>query len=441
MKQLSLFPEINQLDENSYYSIQGNIPLNIPNNSLLSIQRETPLKIYSIGFQPAKSIPEIPRWFLQKYGSSQFTVLEPFAGSGTTLLECLQFGATVHWTDYNPLSRLICHVKTQNVDIFELYRVGSKIVETAHKQENVPETVNFQNKNFWFQSAVQEGLEILKEQINNSLSHLRPYFKLAFATTVRKMSDMNDGMILAAKRPHIETIPQRSRTDVFYAFQCALDQLTDAVKQWQLYHKKPQLAQQLSVNNAKEIQGNHSFDAVLTSPPYINAIDYVWASKFELHWLNLVENDKARLELYSQEIGTERIPKKEYQHLGKTGNKKLDQLIEDIYHARKYQASKGQNQLRARVVYRYFNDLKKHFTHCLNMLKNDGYYCFAVGEISTICGVQIPVANLLKEIALEVGFREEFCFHILLKNRKLNVPRNVDWAKTIKHDTVIVLKK
>jgi hypothetical protein len=29
----------------------------------------------------------------------------------------------------------------------------------------------------------------------------------------------------------------------------------------------------------------------------------------------------------------------------------------------------------------------------------------------------------------------------LLKNRRLNVPRNVQWAGTIKHDSIIVLEK
>lgn len=179
----------------------------------------------------------------------------------------------------------------------------------------------------------------------------------------------------------------------------------------------------------------------LLPPPYINAMDYVWASKFELHWLGFVANNEARLNLYSKEIGTERITSEEYKVLGRTGNDHLDKIIEDIYYGKEYKASAGQNQLRARVVYKYFEDMKKHFMTCHEHLNRKGYYCFTVGDFSRICGVNVPVASLLAGIAKEIGFKEIFRFHLLLKKRKLNVPRNVDWANTIKHDTTIVLEK
>ena len=198
---------------------------------------------------------------------------------------------------------------------------------------------------------------------------------------------------------------------------------------------------QITTNDARQINYDGTFDGIVTSPPYINAIDYIWASKFELHWLNLVENDKQRLDLYSREIGTERIKSKEYNQLGQLGNEALDKMIEDIYTGKFYQASKGQNKLRARVVYQYFLDMQQHFSSSFNNLKSGGYYCFTVGDASKICGVNIPVASLLTDLAIEIGFIKEFRFHLLLKNRRLNIPRNVNWANTIKHDAIIVLQK
>ncbi|WP_049858502.1 hypothetical protein [Gloeothece citriformis] len=253
---------------------------------------------------------------------------------------------------------------------------------------------------------------------------------------------MNEGMILAAKRSHVKQIPNRSRQDVYQYFKFYIDKAIDAIREWENRVKPSNdLAHQLPINNAKNIQGNKLYDAVITSPPYINAIDYVWASKFELHWLGMVANDRDRLNLYSQEIGTERLDKKECQEIGKTGNLYLDQLIEDIYYGRYYQASKGQNKLRARVVYQYFLDMKIHFQKSFICLKQGGFYCFSRGDINKICGVNIPVAQLLTELASEIGFRQNFQFHLLLKNRKLNLPRNVNWAGIIQLDTVVFLKK
>ncbi|MBD2003722.1 MULTISPECIES: DNA methylase [Cyanophyceae] len=427
---------------NSYLHIEGDIPLDITEGTFISVTRKPPLKINSLGFQPAKTIPEIPRWFLQKYATMPVTVLEPFAGSGTTIIEALKHGSSVYWLDYNPLSRLICRVKTTNFSPTKVLEETSKIISDAKGTFKVPETVKFANKDFWFQKPVQEGLEILKEHILKAETRIQPLLWLAFASTVRKTSDMNDGMLLAARRSHIEEIPQRDRSDVFRYFQHYVEKAIDAVVEWNaVYQKVLDNSQELDLQDAKNITGSFKCDAIITSPPYINAIDYVWAAKFELHWLGMVKSDEDRLNLYSREIGTERIPREECKELGETGNQRLDSLIEDIYTGRKYKATRGQNELRARVVYKYFIDMRKHFESCFSHLHSRGYYCFSIGDVSRICGVDIPVASILTELACEVGFREEFHFHLLLKNRRLNLPRNVDWAGTIKHDTTVILAK
>jgi hypothetical protein len=447
-KQLSLFSKKSNhccfKDKKfSYLNVNGDIPTNISQDTFISVTREPALKIYSLGFQPAKSIPEIPRWFLHKYASKQsYTVLEPFAGSGTTLIESIKYGSSIYWLDYQPFSRLICQVKTTQFELSEIKEYILKIIKNSLRQNFAPETVYFSNKDFWFQKPVQEALEILREQIRYSKKSVQPVLWLAFAATVRKSSNMNDGMILAARRSHIKEKPILTRENVFQYFHTYAMKAYEAISEWQYYLNNPKVEiRELPLYDSRTIEGNWYCDAVITSPPYINAMDYVWASKFELHWLGLVENDNKRLNLYSKEIGTERIPSSEYKELGKLGSQRMDKIIEDIYFARKYQASKGQNQLRARVVYKYFYDMKNHFSSCFSILKKGGYYCFTIGDTSTICGVDIPVASLLTKLACEVGFRKQFRFHLLLKNRKLNIPRNVNWAGTIKHDTTVVLEK
>jgi len=426
----------------SYLNIHGDIPIDLSEGTFISINRKPPLKIYSLGFQPAKTIPEIPRWFLQKYANLPFTVLEPFAGSGTTIIESLIHGASAYWLDYHPLSRLICRVKTTRFLLDEVREEAERIIRKAKKQKEAPEAVRFVNKDFWFQKPVQDGLEILREHILESSLTTQPIFWLAFATTVRKTSNMNDGMLLAAKRSHIEKIPEYSRSDVFEYYRIYIEKAIEAIAEWnETVNGSIKNARELPLQDARNLDGGWTYDAIITSPPYINAIDYVWASKFELHWLGMIHNDEDRLNLYSKEIGTERIPKEEYNELGQTGNHQLDNIIDDIYTGRYYKATTGQNRLRARVVYKYFMDMLDHFISSFRHLKAGGYYCFSIGDVSRICGVNIPVAPILSDLACDVGFREQFRFHLLLKNRKLNVPRNLIWAGTIKHDTVIVLEK
>jgi DNA modification methylase len=428
--------------QTKYLYVEGEIPLDIPKGTFISIQRKTPLKIYSLGFQPAKSIPEIPRWFLQKYARKEFTVLEPFAGSGTTIIEGIKNQLSVYWLDYHPLSQLNCQVKTTLWQSEEILAEKERILKNSFWQKDAPETINFTKRDFWFQKPVREGLEILKHQIIKSPPNTQKLLWLAYASTARKTSNMNDGMLLAARRSKFEEIPQRSREDTLNYFEFYVDKALEAIREWNPFLSKYiGRIKEVFPGDARRVSGDWKCDAIVTSPPYINAIDYVWAAKFELHWLGMVKSDRDRLNLYSNEIGTERIPKQEWKELGITGYQNLDRLIEDIYFAKKYRASQGQNQLRARVVYQYFVDMKSHFQSCYKRLRKGGYYCFAIGDVSKICGVEIPVASILSEIARDVGFKKIFDFHLLLKNRKLNLPRNVDWAGNIERDTIVVLEK
>lgn len=432
----------NKKSPNNVIKLEGEIPTYITNGGFISIDRNPPLKVYGLGFQPAKSIPEIPRWFLKKYLSKDSVVLDPFAGSGTTIIEALMFGASIYWVDYNPLSQLICKVKTTNFTFNKARDALRNIIAKREKQKYFKNTVEFSNKEFWFQKPVIEALEILKELIGDLDRDIQSIFWLALSLTVRKTSNMNDSMILAARRPNVSEIPRRDKDDVYSYFDNYSQKTINAVEEWDLLlNGQLKKSKEIEECDAKDLRGDWMCDAVVTSPPYINAIDYVWASKFELHWLGFVKNNQERLNLYSKEIGTERITSEEYKKLGKTGNLHLDDLIKKIYEGHIYKATKGQNQLRARVVYKYFIDMRQHFIVCRNHLQRKGYYCFTIGDVSRICGVEIPVAELLKEIATEVGFKEIFRFHLILKNRKLNIPRNVEWAGTIKHDTTIVLER
>lgn len=426
-----------------YRVCKGTIPVDIKNDEYISIERDTPVKMYGIGFQAAKCIPEIPEWFCKKYLPQDWNckILEPFTGSGTTILEGIKNKNTVYWIDNNPLSRLISECKSIPIDLSILEEESNRIISNAKKIEDVEVTMQFANIDLWFQKPVQEALTILKNEIaliNNE--NVKNAVNLALSITVRKMSEMEDSMILAARRSNNREMPVYSRDDVYENFNTNIQKVYEAYAEWNDYLDNERRAFQIETNDARQINRENYFDAIVTSPPYINAMDYIWATKFELHWLEFVGNDRERLEVSNTEIGTERIPAKEYKELAITENEKLNQILKDIYEGTEYKATKGQNELRSRVVYKYYNDMRIHFKEAYKALKDGGKYCFIIGDTSKICGVEIPVADMLRDIAVEEGFEETFRFNLLLKNRRLNIPR-ASFAGTIKHDTVIVLEK
>src|SRR5262249_44133921 len=65
---------------------------------------------------PAKYVPQIPAWAITNYLRPGGVVLDPFVGSGTTLVECALQRCTAVGLDIDPLARFISAAKTTAID-------------------------------------------------------------------------------------------------------------------------------------------------------------------------------------------------------------------------------------------------------------------------------------------------------------------------------------
>ena len=74
--------------------------------------REKANYTHSIHPYPAKYIPQIPNLIIEEFTNERHTVLDPFAGCGTTLLEAKLLGRKSIGVDLNPIGVLVSRVKT-----------------------------------------------------------------------------------------------------------------------------------------------------------------------------------------------------------------------------------------------------------------------------------------------------------------------------------------
>ena len=382
----------------------------------------------------------MPRWAIKKYSKENDTILDPFIGGGTTFIEALKLKRNCLGIDYNPYARLVSKVKSTqlNKDVFQS---TFKTLMDDILNDNLPITKpNFKGVEFWFNENVISGLSKIKKHImllNNE--DLKNFFLVAFSMTVRKTSYIAPGQILTARRKDWREIKQYTEKETIEMFDSFAREYSDYMFSF---------SKDINGNNSTRLIGNDArelnipqdikeVDLIVASPPYINAMDYIWANRLRIHWLDLVKDDEDRLNLYNFEIGTERIQKKVYSQVGSFGIKEIDDTIKDIFDSSN---SNQQSQLRSRVTYQYFLDMKKHFEEAYKVLKKGGRYCIVVGD-NTIRKVPVPTSIYLSMIAESVGFKKEKQFQIILKNRSLNVKRNVDFAGKIKYDRMIVLRK
>lgn len=434
---------------NKVLIIHKEIPQDLPQGVLINLHREKAITIHDIFNYPSEFIPEIPRWVISKYSSPKEVVLDPFIGGGATAVECMILGRNCIGVELNPLACLVTEVKTTKYNCEEVEKCGSKLLQEiyerirGHHEIFIP---SYKNIRFWFSPQSMKGLSAIKQAIEEVENEaLRKLFMVIFAKTVRKSSKVAEGQVLQARRPKRGATNEiTDPVQVCDIFKTEFERTKHILHMFsEKLHKDSwtTIIQGDTLQLPKMLEEIRKYpDIVITSPPYINAIDYVWAFKLELHWLGLVKDDEHRLNLMKKQIGTENIPASLYRNLKKTGFPELDNKIEDIYYGRGRKASGEQNKLRAYVVYKYFKDIEQHLNHAYSFLPSRGFYIYAIGE-NTITNVRIETWKHILQMAENIGFKKVFEVGLLLKNKLLNYPRNLPWANEIKYDKIIVLKK
>ena len=170
-----------------------------------------------------------------------------------------------------------------------------------------------------------------------------------------------------------------------------------------------------------------SVDLAVTSPPYINAVDYPRTHQLEMYWLGLL-GDGPLSKVKRKYIGTETVYKDEYRDLQESGYKSLDPVLEKIYKL---------DPRRAYIAYKFFDDMKDQMQEMMRILKPGSRYCVAIGN-NLMRGVQVKSHEILAEIATtDVGFELETQFFSKLIRHFIRIPRK----ERMHGEWVLVLRK
>jgi DNA modification methylase len=128
---------------------------------------------------------------------------------------------------------------------------------------------------------------------------------------------------------------------------------------------------------------------VITSPPYLNAIDYIRGHKFSLVWMGYTIASLRKIR--SENIGSEKSF-----NLAKT--KELLHTSEQMGNVRKL------DRRHRNMVLRYISDMDCVFSECRRVLKKDGLAIFVIGD-STVQGFFIKNSEGLIHLAQKNGMK------------------------------------
>ena len=230
---------------------------------------------------PARFIPQIPSTFIKLFTEEGETVLDPFCGSGTTLVESLINRRNSIGNDFNPFAVLLSKVKTTMVSDQDFEYLHKKLdhiknfikLDFSRIEERINNLPN-RNQSKIFNKIVIEKLETLKDMILELKSegkiNLYDLCQIALSATVWSLVENGDGI------------------DIEDTFIRKIHVMESALKEMQIKIKKPYPTTKIIQGDARKLAlDSNSMDLIVTSPPYVNALDYYRTHMYNMLWLGL----------------------------------------------------------------------------------------------------------------------------------------------------------
>lgn len=391
---------------------------------------------------PAKLIRNIPRFFLECGGvvASQATVLDPFCGSGTVLLEARMQGHRVIGADANPLARLIALAKIAPPPVADVrQRLDSIMAYAAVGDGDIPDVVNI---DYWFSPHVKSQLARLRSALLTVCGGVfdDPFMWTCFSSCVRRVS-------LADPRLSVPVRINPDRAKLYGAKGDEVLQRLERLKQVQVFQVFwqvtlanirrlertviPQGAPEPQIyNDARAIgAADNSVDLIMTSPPYVGAQKYVRASSLCLGWLGLSPSGKLR-PLERQSIGREHLDAHEAKCSVSTGYPRVDAMLASIA---------SNNPLRARIASTYISEMATAIAEAMRVLKPGGMMILVAGP-NIVAGHEFDTPGFLVDIAESFGLSPTLHLIDTIASRGLMTKRNKT-AGTIAQESVYLMTK
>lgn len=227
---------------------------------------------------PAKFIPQLPRELIRLlHPGDGSAVLDPFVGSGTTLVEAQQAGLPSFGIDLHPLAGLIARVKTRATAA----EVAAAAVALVAKARETPARVpDIPRLDHWFKPPVQDVLARLVTQVEGvDDPALREALQVSLSRIIVRVSNQESDTRYAAVDKGV------TAEAVYSAFLSAAEAVDAAIPRSATAPAQVITANILEVSDDTIQPG--SVGLVVTSPPYPNAYEYWLYHKYRMYWLGM----------------------------------------------------------------------------------------------------------------------------------------------------------
>jgi tRNA G10 N-methylase Trm11 len=348
---------------------------------------------------PARMAPEtVARWLRDIPAGSR--VLDPMCGSGVVLRHSSQIGHRSIGFDIDPLAVLMSRVWTRNGGHESLRTYASDTVARARRRRashialpwvrDCPETRSFIE--YWFAEPQRSELSRLALAIMDGAADnprwVTDALRLGLSRiVVTKQAGASLAWDASHSRPHRKI--KDNPFDTYEQFERSVERLANILDETPV--RTPATVHNSDCRHLSRLQDG-SVDAIVTSPPYLNAIDYLRGHRLSLVWMG--HTVPALRDIRARSVGTERAGRSEL----RTSSCASQEFLDVIPAVRRLP-----DRQRA-IVRRYTIDADLIISELRRVLSDTGRMVLVLAD-SRVRGVRVPNSKIFAQIAAQHRFR------------------------------------
>ena len=370
--------------------------------------------------------PHLVRDYIGRFSVGRdHTVMDPFCGTGTTLVECKKLGIPSVGIEANPMAHFAASTKTDwTPDPEALSSHARHIANNALRElaaqglEDVPAEVSSRSSIGTLDALPPESHSLL---LTNSISELPLHKTLlllrSLADDPEASFDRHEKLALAQALvseisnlhfgPEVGVGKVKRDAPVIGPWLTRVERIANDLRS--LGNGTSTCASAIlgDSRSLPETLSRTELDAVITSPPYPNEKDYTRTTRLESVILGFV-NSKDELRSLKRSFirsNTRSVYKDDQDHAWVAGFPRIGQLADEIESRRRALGkTSGFERMYSRVTLLYFGGMARHFESLRELLRPGAMLAYVVGDQASYLRVMIRTGQLLADIARSLGY-------------------------------------
>ena len=370
--------------------------------------------VHSFFQYPAMMVPIVQKRIIDVIKQAKpniHNVIDPFMGSATSLVACMQNGLNCHGQDINPLSILIGKTRTGPYYVDAIKEKHKDLIQQIENDRSNAIEAKFNGRDKWFKRSVSIELSKIVRAIRNEPRlAIRRFYWLNLAETIRLTSNDRTSTFKLHARA-LEDIENRNPSPIKEFKNHLLQSIEDLELYRQLLLKSNQLSRgaykgnielRLQDSSKKIITPENKkeyFDLLVTSPPYGDnktTVTYGQHSYLPLQWIDLNDIDekanadflRTTLEIDRRSLGG-KITKLTKEELAALCEKST--ALSEVYTRLHAEAP----ALVSKVLV-FLKDLFQVIEKVFEVMMPNSYQVWTIGN-RTVGGIEIPNNEILKD--------------------------------------------